>query len=49
MKYYDIIGSYIHRPIGKCSEAGIEDVLEEEPGATFVRISKKNFNDSWYA
>ena len=34
MKYYNIIGAYLHKPIGKCSEVGIDDVLEEEPGAT---------------
>jgi hypothetical protein len=48
MKYYNIIGHYLHLPIGKCSQEGIRDVLEEEPGSTFVEISKKQFYDDDY-
>ncbi len=42
LPHYLIIGKYINEPIGcTCGKKGKEEVLEEEPGATFRRISKK--------
>lgn len=43
-KYYAIIGAHTKRVIGACvGESGKRDVLSEEPGATFKRISKKQY------
>ena len=41
-QHFLIIGKYTGEPIGcTCGKKGKEEVLEEEPGATFRRISKK--------
>jgi hypothetical protein len=43
-KYYAIIGAHTKKVIGACvGESGKRDVLSEEPGATFKRISKKEY------
>lgn len=40
--HYLIIGYYTKTPIGcTCGECGKRDVLEEEPNATFQRISRR--------
>jgi hypothetical protein len=40
-KHYHIIGYYYKdEPIGCCSERGKADVLEEEPGSTFIEVDR---------
>lgn len=40
--HYLIFGDYIKEPIGcTCWKRGKEDVLYEEPGSAFKRISKR--------
>jgi hypothetical protein len=45
MYYYEIIGGYTGKVIGVCSSQGIFDVAEEEPKATFGKISEEEFNN----
>lgn len=42
LPHYEIVGAYTGKVIGcTCGKSGRKDVLEEEPGATFRRVSRR--------
>lgn len=42
LPHYLIIGAYSKKPIGcTCGNSGKKDVLEEEPGSTFIKVQRR--------